>query len=98
MGRAAEVWYPSAALWDARKMKEGNKVQICADEQAITRTSRAAGIAIDAQKDAIRADCAGKLGTILEVDKGDNTAKIRVATEPGKAATLWFAIAACEPK
>ena len=97
VGRAAEVWYPSAALWDARKMKEGNQVQICTDEEAIMRTSRAAGIAVDVQKDAIRAECAGKSGTILAVDKGDNTAKIRVITEPGRASTLWFAIAACQP-
>lgn len=98
VGRAAEVWYPSAALWDARLMKEGKQVQICTDKEAIMSTSRAAGIAIDVEKDAVRAACAGKVGTILAVDKGDNTAKVRVATEPGKAATLWFAIAACEPK
>ena len=59
--------------------------------------SRAAGIAIDEKKDAVRAECAGKSGTVLEVDQGDNTAKVKVLTEPGKAATLWFAIAACEP-
>ena len=78
-------------------MKAGNQVRICADEMAISSTSRTAGIAIDVQKDGVRATCAGKAGTILEVDNGDNTAKIRVATEPGQTATLWFAIAACEP-
>ena len=56
-----------------------------------------AGIAIDVEKDGLRAACAGKTGTILDVDNGDKTAKVRVTTEPGKAATLWFAIAACEP-
>ena len=48
-------------------------------------------------KDAVRAECAGKSGMVLEVDHGDNTAKVKVLTEPGKASTLWFAIAACEP-
>ena len=61
-------------------------------------TSRAAGIAIDVEKDAVRAAGAGKLGTVLAVDKSDNTVKVRVTTEPGKAATVWFAIAACGPK
>jgi len=98
VGRAAEVWYAADAIWDARLMKEGKKVKICADEQAILSTSRAAGIAIDMEKDAARAASAGKSATILEVDHGDNTAKLKVVTEPGKAATLiWFAVAACEP-
>ena len=74
------------------------------DSPGVRRTSApprdrfsCAGIAIDVEKDALRAACAGKSGTVLAVDKGDNTAKVRVVTEPGKAATLWFAIAACEP-
>mmetsp|Transcript_40388 Transcript_40388/g.91539 ORF Transcript_40388/g.91539 Transcript_40388/m.91539 type:complete len:177 (-) Transcript_40388:130-660(-) len=97
VGRAAEVWYAAGAVWDARLMKEGRQVKICPDEQAVLSTSRAAGIAIDVEKDALRAACTGKSGTILTVDNGDGTAKIRVLTEPGKATTLWFAIAACEP-
>ena len=43
VGRAAEVWYAADAIWDARLMKEGKQVRICADEQAILSTSRAAG-------------------------------------------------------
>ena len=90
------MWYAADAIWDAKLMKEGKRVKICADEQAILSTSRAAGIAIDVEKDALRAACAGKQATIIDVDNGDKTAKLRVVTEPGKAAMLWFAIAACE--
>ena len=61
------------------------------------RVACAAGIAIDAEKDAVRAACAGKTATVLAVDNGDKTAKVRVLTEPGKAVRIWFAIAACEP-
>lgn len=43
VGRAAEVWYASASVWDARKMSEGKQVKICADEEAIMSTSRASG-------------------------------------------------------
>ena len=56
------------------------------------------GIAIDMEKDKMRSECAGKLGTVMEVDKSDNTAKVRVTTEPGKAAMLWFAIAGLVPE
>ena len=91
------MWYAAGAVWDARLMKEGKQVKICSDEQAILSTSRAAGIAIDMEKDTLRAACAGKSAKILDVDNGDNTVLLKVSTEPGKAAKVWFAIAACEP-
>ena len=69
------------------------QVRVCADEDAILQTSRAAGIAIDSEKDGVRAACAGKTGTVLQVDSSDQTAKVRVNGE----ATIWFAIAAIEP-
>ena len=96
VGRAAEVWYAADAIWDAKLMKEGQKVKVCGDEEAILSTSRAAGIAIDVEKDGLRAKCAGKPATIRDVDNGDKTVKLSVVTEPGKAVALWFAIAACE--
>ena len=71
-------------------MKEGQKVKICGDEEAILSTSRAAGIAIDVEKDGLRAKCAGKPATIRDVDNGDKTVKLSVVTEPGKAVALWF--------
>ena len=43
VGRAAEVWFPADALWDARLMKAGCKVRICKDEDAILKASRQAG-------------------------------------------------------
>lgn len=95
-GRAAEVWYATDALWDARLMKRGVQVAICADEEALVRTSRAAGIG--AENDATRAACAGKAGEVLAVDHADNSCKVRVVTETGEEPMMcWFAIAACEP-
>ena len=43
VGRAAEVWFPADALWDARLMKEGSMVRICKNEDAIVKASRQAG-------------------------------------------------------
>ena len=97
-GRAAEVWYPSGALWDPRKMKEGAVVQICPDADKIFATSREAGIDIDLEKDEARAACAGKTGRVLAVDQSDQTAKVRVVDrEAGAATILWFAIAGLAP-
>lgn len=95
-GRAAEVWYPIEALWDARHMKKGAAVLICADELAIAKASRGSGIGVE--KDAVRASCAGKPGTVLEVDTADQSCKVRVIVEPGQATICWFPIAATEPR
>lgn len=97
-GRAAEVWYGQDALWDARLMKEGLQVRVCKDEGMIHQTSRACGIAIDLEKDRIRAECAGKSGVVKAVDLNDKSAKVRVVDrEAGQATICWFAIAALEP-
>ena len=96
-GRAAEVWYGAAAVWDPKLMKEGLLVQICPDEIAIHGASRAAGIGMDLEKDNIRASCAGKSGRVLQVDESDQTAKVRVVVSEGQATICWFAIAAIEP-
>ena len=72
-------------------------MQICADEDALLQASRAAGIAIDMEKDKVRAACAGKTGTVLAVDEGDQTAKVRVKTTKEEATICWFAIAAVAP-
>jgi len=95
-GRAAELWYGAAALWDARVMKEGLEVHICADVEAIHSASRAAGIDVD--KDSIRASGAGKDGVVRAVDLGDQTAKVRFLVDEGEAVICWFPIAAIEPK
>jgi hypothetical protein len=34
--------------------------------------------------------CAGKIGTVLQVDLGDQSAKVRVIVMPGRADELWF--------
>ena len=97
-GRAAEVWYANDALWDPKRMKEGLRVRVCPETGAIHGASRAAGIPIDLEKDGIRAACAGKVGTVLQVDSSDNTAKIRVVDpDAGEATICWFAIACVEP-
>ena len=101
-GRAAEIWYPNAALWDARLMKKGAEVNICPDVAANIRASRRAGIS--AKTDSIREECAGKAGVVLEVDESDFTAKVRVVLDPeegeekGRAVVVWFAIAGIEPQ
>lgn len=100
--RAAEVWYGAGAVWDPRTCKAGLRVQICSDVEQIERACREAGVSTD--NDAIRATCAGKHGTVQEVDLGDGTAKVKVVTEPGKdgekgkAAICWFPIAAFDPR
>lgn len=95
-GRAAEVWYGVAALWDPRRIKEGFEVRVCADVDAIHRASRAAGIS--EENDSIRAKCAGKAGAVLQYDEADQSAKVRVVPEPGQATICWFPVAAIEPK
>jgi len=97
-GRAAEVWFATDALWDSKLLTPGREVTICGDEEAILRTSRAAGIAIDREKDTLRGACASNSAICLAVDRSDNTAKLRVVTEEGKSAAIWFAIAALRPK
>ena len=46
----------------------------------MSRAARAAGISTE--KDEIRASLAGKRGTVLEADDGDQTAKVRVTVQP----------------
>ena len=94
-GRAAEVWYGAGAVWDPRRVKAGFDVLVCADADAVSRAARAAGISVE--KDSVRASCAGKTGTVLEVDSSDQTAKVRVDMAPGEVTLCWFAIAALEP-
>ncbi len=65
------------------------------------RAARAAGISTE--KDEIRASLAGKRGTVLEADDGDQTAKVRVTVQPAvgdkpsEVSLCWFPIAALEP-
>jgi len=100
-GRAAEVWYPVEAVWDPLLVKAGFQVKVCADTAAMCRAARAAGISTE--KDEIRASLAGKRGTVLEADDGDQTAKVRVTVQPAvgdkssEVSLCWFPIAALEP-
>jgi len=94
-GRAEELWFGGGAVWDTRIMEPGLDVLVCPDEEVIHKASRAVGI--DEENDNRRARCAGKLGTVVKVDRDDQTAKVRVLLTPTKGDELWFAIAAIEP-
>lgn len=97
-GRAAEIWYGSDAIWDPAALAEGGQVRVCRDAAALHRSSRAAGLAIDLDKDSVRERCAGKTGTVQAVDTGDQTAKLRVVDrQAGTAVICWFAIASLVP-
>ena len=94
-GRADEVWFGAAALWDPRVLKEGLEVRVAPDVEICHRASRAAGI--DEEFDERRSRCAGKTGTVLRVDQSDQSCKVRVIIGGGRADELWFGIAAVEP-
>lgn len=95
-GRAEELWFGLDALWDPRTLEEGLEVQICPDVEATRTASRAAGI--DEENDSRRARCAGKVGTVIRVDHGDQTVKVRVLVTATGADELWFAMGAVEPR
>tara|TARA_B110001452_G_scaffold54849_1_gene42293 strand:- start:2014 stop:2721 length:708 start_codon:yes stop_codon:yes gene_type:complete len=95
VGRAAEIWFGASALWDPRRLEAGLDVRIVADVEAAHRASRASGI--DAENDERRARCAGKAGTVIKVDRDDQTAKVRVSVSHTKADELWFGVGAIEP-
>lgn len=95
-GRAEELWFGVDALWDPRALEEGLEVQICPDVEATHKASRAVGI--DAENDSRRARCAGKPGTVIRVDHGDQTVKVRVLVTATGADELWFAMGTVEPR
>ena len=50
------------------------------------------------EKDRIRAACAGKEGTVMQVDETDQTVKLRVVDmDAAEAIVCWYAIACVEP-
>jgi molecular chaperone DnaJ len=75
-------------------LSPGMEVQILHDVGQIAAASRACGI--DAENDERRARCAGKVGTILEVDPRDQSLKVRVMVLPGRADEVWFGARAVE--
>jgi len=94
-GRADEVWFGSDGVWIPEDLEVDTEVQICPDESMIHAASREVGI--DADNDARRARCAGKLGTVIRIDSKDRSAKIRVIVLPGRADEVWFGPGAFEP-
>ena len=82
-------------MWDPRILKQGLEVRITPEAEDCHRASRAAGI--DEEYDDRRARCAGKTGSVLQVDQSDQTCKVRVIIGVGRADELWFAIAAIDP-
>jgi|Transcript_42598 hypothetical protein len=94
-GRADEVWFGLGAVWDPRLLVRGLAVQVCEDTTVLHAASRAAGIG--QENDSRRADCAGKIGTVLKVDHSDQSVKVRVAVTLRSADELWFGIAGVAP-
>mmetsp|Transcript_74048 Transcript_74048/g.133483 ORF Transcript_74048/g.133483 Transcript_74048/m.133483 type:complete len:184 (-) Transcript_74048:249-800(-) len=93
-GRADEVWFGAGAVWDPSGLDVDMEVQICPDVAAIHAASRE--IFIDEANDERRARCAGKLGTVINIDPEDQSVKVRVIVLPGRADELWFGIGAFE--
>jgi len=94
-GRADEVWFGADAVWIPDDLEVDTEVQICPDEATIHRASREVGI--DAENDFRRARCAGKIGTVISIDRGDQSVKVRVLVLPGRADEVWFGAGALEP-
>jgi len=85
--------FPGAS--NRRVLAAGMEVQIRSEVAAIHKASRASGI--DAQNDERRTRCAGKIGTITQVDPRDQSIKVRVPVLPGRADEVWFGVGAVEP-
>ncbi len=94
-GRADELWFGADAVWDIRVLEVHTEVKIHPDLVVVHRASREC--AIDTENDSRRARCAGKVGTVVEVDKRDQSVLVRVIISPGRADELWFGVAAVEP-
>jgi len=94
-GRADEVWFGAGAVWDPSGLEQDVEVQICPEVEKIHESSRETGI--DTEHDRRRARCAGKIGTVVDVDRADHSVKVRVPVLPGRADEVWFGIGAVEP-
>eukprot|EP00928_Gymnodinium_smaydae_P045843 TRINITY_DN30514_c0_g1_i1.p1 TRINITY_DN30514_c0_g1~~TRINITY_DN30514_c0_g1_i1.p1 ORF type:complete len:408 (-),score=75.37 TRINITY_DN30514_c0_g1_i1:98-1321(-) len=94
-GRADEVWFGAAAVWDPAWIHEGMEVKVCPEVERIHEASREVGI--DSDNDARRARCAGKIGTVVSVDHTDHSVKVRVPVLPGRADEVWFGVGALDP-
>jgi hypothetical protein len=77
-----------------RTLQVGMEVKIKPETNAIHAASRASGI--DTENDARRSVCAGKSGEIIKVDPQDQSVKIRIQVQPGRADELWFGAGAVE--
>lgn len=77
-------------------LRPGMEVQLHRDVAVIHRASRSSGI--DAENDSRRAMCAGKVGVIVNTDPRDQSIKVRVQLQPGRATELWFGAQAVEPE
>mmetsp|Transcript_104052 Transcript_104052/g.164299 ORF Transcript_104052/g.164299 Transcript_104052/m.164299 type:complete len:378 (-) Transcript_104052:22-1155(-) len=94
-GRADELWFGAGAVWDPSSIEVGMEVQISPDVATVDKASRESGI--DAENDGRRARCVGKIGTVVSIDRADQSAKLRVAVLPGRADEVWFGDGAFEP-
>jgi len=94
-GRADEVWFGAEGVWIPEDLEVDREVQISPDESIIHAASREVGI--DAENDARRGRCAGKIGTVIRIDEKDRSVKIRVIVLPGRADEVWFGHGAFEP-
>merc|ERR1712039_946313 len=70
-GRADEVWFGAGAVWDPTGLEQDVEVQICPEVATIHESSREIGI--DTEHDRRRARCAGKIGTVVEIDPADHS-------------------------
>jgi len=94
--QAEELWFGAGAVWDPEALEEGGEVRVSPNVESIVKASRASGI--DVENDAGRARCANRMGTVLKVDRTDDSVKVRVIVSPGRAADLWFGMGAIEPR
>ena len=94
-GRAIELWFGQEAVWDPRILTPDLQCQISDNIDTIHQASRASGI--NAWNDDRRSECIGKTGTIVKVDRDDQSAKIRVMVTPTRADELWFGMGAFDP-
>ena len=94
-GRAIELWFGQSAVWDPRILTPDLRCQITADVDTIHQASRTSGI--NTWNDDRRARCVGKIGTIVKVDRDDQSAKIRVMVTTTSADELWFGIGSFDP-
>lgn len=94
-GRAIELWFGQKAVWDPRILKPDLQCQISGNVDTIHQASRTSGI--NTWNDDRRSKCVGKTGTIVKVDRDDQSAKIRVMVTPTRADELWFGMGAFDP-